>query len=207
MLKSSICSAAFFTIAVIGAINTQQPANSPSTESGRAAADSVPGGGAVSYQATAPSLALLAAIGTWLSVEFDLPTIHEPPLVELVSTAKITSLCYGGLLSTSGADIAANNYELVSAQGDTVAVYHDPTRTIYLPEHWTASTPADLSILIHEMIHHFQNVLALKHECPQEREKLAYIAQDRWLRLFGHTLENDFALDPFSVLVKTRCFY
>src|SRR5260221_11569978 len=29
-------------------------------------------------------------------------------------------------------------------------------------------TPAELSILVHEMVHHFQNVLGLKHECPQE---------------------------------------
>jgi hypothetical protein len=50
-------------------------------------------------------------------------------------------------------------------------------------------------------------VLALKHECPQEREKLAYLAQERWLGLFGHSLESDFDLDPFSLLVKTRCFY
>jgi hypothetical protein len=42
------------------------------------------------------------------------------------------------------------------------------------------------------MAHHFQNILSLKHACPQERERLAYEAQDRWLRLFGHSLETDF---------------
>jgi hypothetical protein len=57
------------------------------------------------------------------------------------------------------------------------------------------------------MVHHFQNVLGVKHECPQEREKLAYTAQDRWLSLFGHTLETDFELDGFSLLAKTGCFY
>lgn len=64
-----------------------------------------------------------------------------------------------------------------------------------------------VSILVHEMVHHFQNVLALKHECPQERERLAYWAQERWLELFGHSLESDLALDGFSLLAKTRCFY
>jgi hypothetical protein len=42
-----------------------------------------------------------------------------------------------------------------------------------------------------------RNMLGLKHECPQEREKLAYEAQDRWLHLFGHSLETDFELDGF----------
>ena len=62
-------------------------------------------------------------------------------------------------------------------------------------------------MLVHELVHHFQNVLGLKYECPQEREKLAYIAQNRWLTLFGHSLENDFDMDAFSLLVKTRCFW
>jgi hypothetical protein len=57
------------------------------------------------------------------------------------------------------------------------------------------------------MVHHFQHVLGLKFECPQEREVLAYLAQDRWLGLFGHSLEGDFDLDPFSLLVKTKCFH
>ena len=68
-------------------------------------------------------------------------------------------------------------------------------------------TPAELSVLVHEVVHHFQNVLRLKYECPQEREKLAYIAQDRWLALFGHSLESDFHMDAFSLLVKTQCFW
>jgi hypothetical protein len=47
----------------------------------------------------------------------------------------------------------------------------------------------------------------VQRECPQEREKLAYLAQERWLGLFGHNLESDFDLNPFSLLVKTKCFY
>jgi hypothetical protein len=57
------------------------------------------------------------------------------------------------------------------------------------------------------MVHHVQNVGGLKYACPQEREKLAYMAQERWLGLFGHNLEADFDLDAFSLLVKTRCLY
>jgi uncharacterized protein DUF6647 len=104
------------------------------------------------------------------------------------------------------AQVEPNN-RASSAQHDTIAIYHDATRTIYLPEGWTGGTPAELSVLVHEVIHHFQNVLRLKYECPQEREKLAYIAQDRWLAQFGHSLEGDFHIDAFSLLVKTQCFW
>ena len=71
---------------------------------------------------------------------------------------------------------------------DIVAVYIDGAEIIYLIEGWTGQTPADQSVLVHEMVHHFQYKLGLKHECPQDREKLAYAAQDRWLHLFGHSL-------------------
>jgi len=57
------------------------------------------------------------------------------------------------------------------------------------------------------MVHHLQNVGQLKFECPQAREEIAYKAQNQWLGLFGHDLEQDFQLDGFSILVKTKCFY
>lgn len=146
---------------------------------------------------------MLTAIATWVSSELDLPAIHKHPTIEFAPPAKIASL---RLLSDPGAQVAPND-RASSAQHDTVAIYHDPTRTIYLPEGWTGGTPAELSVLVHEVVHHFQNVLKLKYECPQERERLAYIAQDRWLALFGHSLESDFHIDAFSLLVKTRCFW
>jgi hypothetical protein len=147
---------------------------------------------------------LLTALETWVSSQFGLPAIHEHPSIEFASPAKIVSLRFAGLLSDPGEQV---HDRASSAQHDTIAIYYDATRTIYLPEGWTGNTPAELSVLVHEVVHHFQNVLRLKYECPQEREKLAYIAQDRWLALFGHSLESDFHMDAFSLLVKTQCFW
>ena len=152
------------------------------------------------------SVQQITAMETWVSNQFDLPTMHEHPRIEFAPPAKIASFRFTDLLSDPGAQVEPNN-RAPSAQHDTIAIYDDATRTIYLPEGWSGSTPAELSVLVHEMVHHFQNLLGLKHECPQEREKLAYIAQDRWLGLFGHSLADDFALDPFSLFVKTTCFY
>jgi hypothetical protein len=148
--------------------------------------------------------ALLAAIETWLSIQFDLPIIDTHPRIALVPVAKIVALRFGSFLSEKP---TASGYDRGTGESDIVAVYHNPTQTIYLPETWTGGTPAELSVLIHEMVHHFQKVLDLKYECPQERERLAYAAQDRWLGLFGQNLADDFGLDPFSLLVKTKCFY
>ena len=94
-----------------------------------------------------------------------------------------------------------------AAQRTTVAIYIDGEQTIYLPEGWTGRTPAELSVLVHEMVHHLQNLGGLKHECPRAREKLAYAAQERWLKRFGRDLEGEFEINPFTVLVNSNCAY
>jgi hypothetical protein len=80
-------------------------------------------------------------------------------------------------------------------------------KTIYLPEGWTGNTPAESSILVHETVHHLQNLGKFKFACAQQREELAFEAQERWLRLFGSNLSREFGLDPMSILIKSKCFY
>ena len=146
---------------------------------------------------------LLAAIETWLSIEFDLPVAGHHPRIELVPPAEIAALRYGRRFPNAGTDRVSSGH----SASDVVAVYSDSARTIYLAEEWTGGTPAELSVLVHEMVHHLQSVAGLKYECPQAREKLAYQAQERWLALFGRDLAQDFELDGFSLLAKTKCFY
>ena len=45
----------------------------------------------------------------------------------------------------------------------------------------------------------------IKFTCPQEREKDAYDAQRTWLERSGRTLEDEFEIDPMTVLVRTNC--
>jgi hypothetical protein len=148
---------------------------------------------------------LLGAIAALLAQEFDLPAIEHYPSVAIVSSDALVGLRYKRLLPPAGREVAGP--EMASPQAnDTVAIYSDDSQTIYLAEGWSGRTPADLSVLVHEMVHHMQNVLGLRHECPQQREKLAYRAQELWLGLFGRSLETDFELDGLSLLGKTGCF-
>jgi len=161
---------------------------------------------------TADNQPLLAAIADWLSKEFGLPVIDRFPKVKTIASGEIGALRYNSPVPSAPSVIAqapgpAQQSSAYLPTNDTVAVYVDGAEIIYLTEGWTGRTPADLSVLVHEMVHHFQYRLGLKHECPQDREKLAYAVQDRWLHLFGHSLESDFELDGFSVLGKTHCFY
>ena len=136
--------------------------------------------------------ALLTAIVLWLSINFPLPANLNHPGIKFVSAAEMIAQRTG----VSASEI----------RSDILALYSNESKTIYLMDGWTGKTPAELSILVHEMVHHLQNVGQLKFACPEEREELAYKAQDDWLHLFGRDLERDFQMDPFSILVKSKYF-
>ena len=112
--------------------------------------------------------ALLTAIALWLSANFNLPALSEPPKVELVSQAKIMAIRYQAFSVERRHDI--NTVPPYSDPRDTVAIYDDSNRIIYLPLTWTGGTAAELSMLVHEMVHHLQNLGGLKYECPAARE-------------------------------------
>ena len=92
-----------------------------------------------------------------------------------------------------------------SAERHVVAVYDTQSQTIYLPENWSGKSAADQSILVHEMVHHLQKLAGMSFECPAAREKVAYLAQETWLERFGLSLEREFELDMFTVVVSSAC--
>ena len=154
-------------------------------------------------RAMQPPQALLRAIVTWLANNFDLPKHHAYPAIRFEPARKIAVFRYTGVVSDRPEDTAM----VPPGQRETVASYDPLTGTIILPEGWTGNTPADLSMLVHEMVHHLQHAARMKYECVPASEELAYAAQDKWLGLFGHDLATDFGLDGFTLLVTIRCIY
>jgi len=134
---------------------------------------------------------LIDAIELWLGANFDLEPAAGPPSLVTVAASRLVEIRYG----SAGA---------VSA-GDVMGAYDDASRTIYLTDGWNGRTPEQLSVLVHEMVHHLQASADMRFACPGEREALAYRAQDAWLRLFGTDLESAFGIDPATLLVATVC--
>lgn len=137
----------------------------------------------------APSL--LGTVMLWLVTNFDLAASAEPPALVTVPDAELVAMRYGIGTAVRSSEV--------------VAVYDDPGRTIYLSDSWTGSTPAELSVLVHEMVHHLQSVSDVRFACPAEREVIAYRAQEAWLGLFGESLESAFGIDAATLLVGTVC--
>jgi len=134
---------------------------------------------------------LLDTVILWLVNNFNLAAPAEPPALVTVPDAELVAMRYG-----TGTAVRP---------GQVVAVYDDDGRTIYLSDSWTGSTPAELSVLVHEMVHHLQAASDMRFACPAEREVLAYRAQGAWLGLFGESLESAFGIDAATILVSTVC--
>jgi hypothetical protein len=146
-----------------------------------------------------PSPALVTAIGDWLSFAFDLPTMSQPPSFRFASAEAMLAIRSRGIASDHWGATA------LSETADILAIYDDESRTIYLRDDWRGGTAAELSIVVHEMVHHLQNLAGLRFECHEAREKQAFAAQQQWLALFGQDLATEFELDPLALLVRTNC--
>ena len=144
--------------------------------------------------------ALLTAIVLWLSINFPLPANLNHPGIKFVSAAEMIAVLNKNQPRRTGVSAS-------EISSDIVSLYNNESKTIYLMDGWKGNTPAELSILVQEMVHHLQNVGQLKFACPEEREELAYKAQDSWLHLFGRDLEGEFEMDPLSILVKSKCLH
>lgn len=146
---------------------------------------------------------LLTVITIWLSTNFGLPAVNDHPQLRFVDPPQMFE-AYTSALSN---DEIANLRKAETSGSDLIAVYDDKSRTIYLPADWSASSPADVSILVHEMVHHLQRFDEITFQCAEDREKTAYEAQAQWLNLLGTTLEQEFELDEMSLLFLTKCYY
>lgn len=156
--------------------------------------------------ATVPTPALFTEIVTWLTTNFDLPAIYEFPHVELVPATELAGKRIKHIPLGVGRENGFSNSAVqVAPQRTVVAVYNNSIKTIFLADSWTGRTPVEVSILVHEMVHHLQTLGNLKYECPGAREKPAYLAQDQWLKMFGMTLEKEFEIDQLTLLVMTAC--
>jgi hypothetical protein len=149
---------------------------------------------------------LLTVISLWLSVNFGMPMPDETPRVEYLSSPQMGVSWY---VSSSEGKIAGwSHRRILQLEIDAEnlhAFYFESGQTIFLDEEWRPQSIADVSVLVHEVVHHLQSRAGLNYRCPAAREKLAYQAQSKWLELHGLSLESEFGLDGMTVLVRSNC--
>jgi len=142
---------------------------------------------------------LLTVLMTWLSSNFDLPAVNHHPEIKFVSQQEMVAVRFAGLVPDKTSEL--------KAASEIVALYDDRTKTILLSDRWKGDAPAELSVLVHELVHHVQNLAQRTYPCPGAREAIAYAAQEKWLSLFGQSLATSFELDPMTLKIRTSCMF
>lgn len=143
-----------------------------------------------------PGGRLLEALAIWVGAKLGQPMPASLPKLVFKPVGQVATLRLKQYAS-----------EIMQQQGrpDILSIYDSREKIIYLANTWSGATAADLSVLVHELVHHFQEAQQTKFECDAAREAKAFEVQEKWLRLFGESLEEAFQIDPFTLLVKTSC--
>lgn len=126
---------------------------------------------------------LLDELNAWLDAETEFGRRDSPPRIKLVGLERAEDL--RGAAERSG--------------GRTRGLYDEETGTIYLTEPWSAGNRRDISVLLHEMVHHRQ---AGQHwYCQQAQEWRAYQIQAQWLG--EQNIGDDFYWP--AILLQSSC--
>ncbi len=125
---------------------------------------------------------LLGILIEWLSLNASL-TIQESPKVVVMSSQ--------ALAEKYGAPVHA--------------LYGHEQATIYLSDHVDLTTIQGASVLLHELVHHYQNVSGAMdgYSCVRESEKLAYEIQKEYL--VANNAEVMPELGAFNILMRSLC--
>jgi hypothetical protein len=144
---------------------------------------------------------VLVTARDWLHAQFDLPYVRELPAVELVPPERLVAIRSG--VPPLPRSTAGRTRE----RPDLVALYVDAERTMYLPLGWSGTTQVALTVVLHELVPHIQNVAGLTYPCSGAREAPAFAAQAAWLARSGRDLETAFGIDALTLKVRTSCLY
>lgn len=129
-----------------------------------------------------PQQTLVASLERWIDENTDLPPADRPARIQLGSSED---------------DLTGDAARLI---GNRVRGLYDPdTGVITLMRPWDANNPVDVSVLLHELIHHRQS--RRHYYCPAAREYPAYKLQARWLAERNLTLDVNW----IGVVLASSC--
>ena len=110
---------------------------------------------------------ILTALMIWLSANTFYSTDHPLPNVIFLSQAEMNALYYKD-----------NEHE----PSDLHGMYNKEEDVIILPDTWDIRNPWDQGVLLHEMIHYYQDMNEMKFDCTQEMEQDAWPIQQFYLK-------------------------
>lgn len=141
---------------------------------------------------------LLLALMVWASAQTGLPVPEELPEIAIEKQCEIERLFY----DNSERDCGESP---ISVQ----AIYDTRHSRMLLPESWSAKNLYDVSMLVHEIVHHLQTsagVTPASVSCTgRDLEKPAYDAQIAWLEAAGLDAFETMGINRLAYRLLTMC--
>ncbi len=139
-----------------------------------------------------PIAAVAGLAAAWVADALEVPVPEVLPQIVISTPRHMARLRFGDDFTEDRAD-------------RVLALYDSARQVIHIPATWTGTEPVEMSVLVHEMVHHFQQVNGMSFPCPAAREKQAYDVQQAWLERHGETLTGSFEINPLALMLLTTC--
>lgn len=139
-----------------------------------------------------PSRDKLVELTKWIVLQTGWK-MQSLPKIRIISKAKMRALFLG----------PAAPHGPLTVEG----IYIKRHRVIYLLDSWSPKRLDDLSILVHELVHHLQFLNKVSVSCSAELNIKAYALQFKWLRKQGIKNPKQYlGIDDFTIWSISRCF-
>jgi hypothetical protein len=129
---------------------------------------------------------LILSFMVWISAFTGLPIPDKLPIIYMTTAENIHNKVRPNLEYKEDTAFAI------------LAIYVHDDATIWLDENWDVNSLLDLSILLHEVVHHMQYEAEVSYRCKAELERDAYAAQFAWLAAAG--------VDPYELVGVNALF-
>ena len=146
---------------------------------------------------------VLAVLMLWISQSMGVVMPTEFPVLEYATSQEMTCLM-------AGQDPEDCDIVLAVDEPRILALYNPASRVLTLEKGRDYTTPASISIIVHELTHHIQTVYRLSYSCLEKLEQVAYDMQIKWLEARGFDayalLEKDLKLNRMAIFFITVCY-
>jgi len=133
--------------------------------------------------------------------------IPPPPRITYVESKKemflLSNDCYANPDTHICTSYDASSYNVL-------ALYNHETKTVILQKHFSINSIKDQSILLHELVHHFQyywDAPKYKKMCSGHVERETYNIQSQWLEKKGHNIFDTIQINDLGLILITTCPY
>ena len=137
---------------------------------------------------------LMFALMAWISAVTGLPPATDTPDVQFNTVAELQ------VLHSPDA-----SYQAESSAPQAIALYNLHEAVIHLPDDWQPTDPLDVSVLVHELVHHMQVSAGEEYRCRAAMEKVAYDTQIAFLASMGIDLFEAMEINELFYRIITDC--